>query len=230
MMRHVISPETRLQIVSMAHATLFDDSAESAEAREYVFKKRCITEGVARKFRLGYVPKRVVGSGVPGRLILPLHDQHGRLIALTTRDWRPDAHNRGHWHESFEKKFFLYGYEESLEKIKSSRTVVVVEGQFDVLRLHAAGVCNAIGLLGSKASWFQIALMLRHASRIRLALDNDDAGRVGVKGFFQVLKETGMSKMPSVQIDFVKLDGAKDADEFIQKFGEQIALERFNDE
>jgi len=226
-MREALTAERRNLILELAENTLFDDSEESVEARSYLFGSRKISDSVAREFHIGYIPKRAIGTGLGGRLILPLHDHHGNLVCFTTRDWRPDVHNRGHWHESFEKKLYLYGMHQAMESIMSSRSVVLVEGQFDVLRLHSIGVTNTVGLLGKKPSWFQLALLLREADHLKLALDNDEAGRLGAKEVFNILKSSGMSKMSNVDISFVQLKPAKDADELIDKLGCESAKERF---
>lgn len=224
-MREALSQERRQLIVNMAAETLFDESSESLEAREYVFTTRKISESVARNFRLGYVPKMAFSSGFAGRLILPLFDQHDELVCVTTRDWRPGANNRGHWHESFEKKWYLYGMSVALSAIKSTKKVLVVEGQFDVLRLHSIGITNCVGLLGSKPSWFQLGLLLREADEIILGLDSDEAGRHGTKEFFNLLKATGMSKMSQVKLNVVKLEGAKDLDEMVNIHGQDYVKE-----
>jgi len=226
-MREALTHERRSLIVDMAKETLFDDSPESTEARDYLFSKRKISDSTARLFNLGYVPKMAFATGVAGRLILPLHDHHGRLICLTTRDWREGAHNRGHWHESFEKKWYLYGMHQAIPAIVKTRQVVVVEGQFDVLRLHSIGVVNAVGLLGSKPGWYQLALLLREADEVKLAFDNDDAGRAGVKEVFNILRSSGMSKMARVKFSIVRLNPAKDADELVDRIGAEAVKERF---
>lgn len=226
-MREALTNERRSLIVGMAKETLFDDSAESSEARAYLFGRRKISDEAAKSFHIGYVPKMAFATGVAGRLILPLHDHHGRLVCLTTRDWREGAHNRGHWHESFEKKWYLYGLHQAMPSIVSKRQIVVVEGQFDVLRLHSIGVTNAVGLLGSKPGWFQLALMLREADEVKLAFDNDDAGRAGAKEMFSILKSSGMSKMTRVKVSIVRLNPAKDADELVDRLGADAVKERF---
>jgi DNA primase len=226
-MRQALTEERRDLVVRMAKDTLYDDSSESSEAREYIFGKRKISKQVAAAFRIGYVPKMAFSTGVPGRLILPLYDHHDRLVSITTRDWRDGAHNRGHWHESFEKKWYLYGLNQALPAIVASRRVVLVEGQFDVLRLHSIGVDNAVGLLGSKPGWYQVALLLREADEVMLAFDNDDAGRVGVSEVFKILKQSGMSKMPNVKMTVVRLGPAKDADELVDRLGPEAVQERF---
>ena len=226
-MREALTDERRSLIVEMARETLTDDSAESSEARSYLFSRRKISDSTARLFNLGYVPKMAFATGVSGRLILPLHDHHGKLVCLTTRDWRDGAHNRGHWHESFEKKWYLYGLCQAMPAIVTTRKAVVVEGQFDVLRLHSIGVNNAVGLLGSKPGWYQISLLLREADEIKLAFDNDDAGRAGAKEVFNILRSSGMSKMTRVKVSVVRLNPAKDADELVDRIGAEAVKERF---
>ena len=70
-------------------------------------------------------------------------------------------------------------------------------------------------------------MLLREADEIKLAFDNDDAGRAGAKEVFNILRSSGMSKMTRVKVSVVRLNPAKDADELVDRIGAEAVKERF---
>jgi DNA primase len=74
----------------------------------------------------------------------------------------------------------LYNYHKAFDTIKALKSVVLVEGQGDVIRMYEAGIINCVGLFSCKLTDRQ-AILLEEASvdTIYLALDNDEAGKKG---------------------------------------------------
>lgn len=209
----------REQIVALSQASLYEASNDAAEARDYLFNTRKISESISKDFAIGYVPVRVNNKKISGRIIFPIWDCHGNMVALSTRDFRSSIKNRGHWHESFNKKHHLYGWKTAEDKIKHSKQVVVVEGQFDVLAMHSHGFTNTVGVLGSHLSTFHIMLLIRYADEIVFAFDNDDAGKKAYQESYKIIASNGLLYDKTLSFFKVDLGVHKDPDELLKNSG-----------
>ncbi len=76
-------------------------------------------------------------------------------------------------------KGFLFGLYQAQEAIKESSTVILVEGQFDVMSMVDRGFVNTVGLMGSSLSNMQAHRLIPIATKMVLVLDGDEAGRSG---------------------------------------------------
>jgi 5S rRNA maturation endonuclease (ribonuclease M5) len=111
------------------------------------------------------------------RIVFPVYDETDQfMIGCTGRTINNDPRK---WinQKGFNKSNFLYNYGKALEHIKRTQTIILVEGQGDILRLWEAGIHNAVGMFGSKISDSQEFLIQKTgASNIVIMTDNDDAG------------------------------------------------------
>ena len=84
--------------------------------------------------------------------------------------------------EGFSKANFLYNYGKAIKHIQNCKTVILVEGQGDVIRLWEAGIFNSVGMFGSKLSDAQEFLIQKTgACNIVVLADNDNAGALCIK-------------------------------------------------
>ena len=88
----------------------------------------------------------------------------------------------------------------------------------DALKLNAAGINNVIALMGTALTSDQVNAIKKMRSKVILMMDNDNAGKLGMYQNGNILKKNGID--PFV----VLLSGAKDPDEYINKFG----VDKFN--
>ena len=211
----------RERIVALSQSSLHEDSNDAGEARNYLFNTRKISLEVAKSFGIGYVPVRVDNRRISGRIIFPIWDCHGDLVALSTRDFRSSIKNRGHWHESFNKKHHLYGWKSAEDNIKSTRQIIIVEGQFDVMTMHTHGFNNTVGVLGSHPSFFHIMIMARYADEIIFAFDNDDAGKKAFQESLKIMSSSGLLYDKSLSFFRVDLGRHKDPDELLKSSGQE---------
>lgn len=117
-------------------------------------------------------------SQMYNRVVFPVYDENdeymigctGRTICNSPKKW---INQKG-----FNKSNFLYNYGKAMEHIRSTGTIILVEGQGDVIRLWESGIRNAVGMFGSKISDAQEFLIQKTGvSNIVIMSDNDDAGR-----------------------------------------------------
>ncbi len=145
---------------------------EGELGRKYLMNDRGLKEETLRKFNLGYLPD-TLNHQLAGRIIFPVYDPSGNLIAISSRFINKQDRMPVYWHESYQKSFYLYGVKESKDFIRKWKFVVVVEGQFDVLQLHNSSMFNTVGLCGNKLSSMQLAVIHRYCEDIIILLDKD---------------------------------------------------------
>ena len=115
-----------------------------------------------------------------GRIITPIYDTYGEMVAISTRHMNSD-HKQRFWHESFEKGYYLYGLYQSKETIRKYNKVIIVEGEFDALAYHSFGFTMTVCCCGSAFTLFQISLLSRYCTNFYLMFDGDVAGRKSIQ-------------------------------------------------
>jgi DNA primase len=129
----------------------------------------------------GLIVKREDGTLVPrfrGRLLFPIHDLRSRVVAFSGRilgTGEPKYLNSPDT-PVFHKGKLLYNLHLAKHAMRKAERAILVEGQFDVLRLTLAGFDEVVAPLGTGLSEEQAALLQRHAPHVILLYDSDDAG------------------------------------------------------
>lgn len=200
--------------MTLAAKVLWQD--EGKEALTYLKEKRGLSEEVIREFNFGYCPA-TVSHQLAGRIIMPLYDSYGSLIAITTR--HPTCPKQfQHWHESFDKGFFLFGLNVAKPYIYKANKAIIVEGQFDTTCLHSYGFKMTAGILGSTFNIMHVTLLARMCSEIFVVLDPDKSGDAGMERTIQAsidynLEACGIFCIP------VHMPEKMDPDDFVMKYG-----------
>lgn len=119
------------------------------------------------------------------RLMFPIFDLQGRVVAFTARSLAGVTHTEeevgGKYINSpqtpiYNKSQILYGLHMAKQEIKKRGYVVVVEGNMDVIMSHQAGIKNCVAVSGTALTPDQLALLRRFTTNIMLAFDADAAG------------------------------------------------------
>ena len=115
-----------------------------------------------------------------GRICIPVHDDHGVLVAYAGRwaaDDIPDGESKYKLPPRFAKSAVLY----NLDRVRDAEHLTIVEGYFDVLRLETFGIA-AVALMGCTLSVRQEMLLKGSQARsLTVVLDGDAAGRAGAQ-------------------------------------------------
>ncbi len=115
------------------------------------------------------------GAGIfAGRLVIPIHNERGELVAYCGRVL-DGTQPRYRFPSGFAKSEFVFNLHRAAAA--GQQTAVVVEGFFDCLKVHQAGVPSVVALMGVALYEAQKAALLRHFRSIILMLDGDTAGR-----------------------------------------------------
>ena len=173
----------------------------------------------------GLVVPRKGGGGFydrfRGRLMVPIKDRQGRVIGFGGRslDGSEPKYLNSPETELFEKGKHLFGLDKATEAIRKDDRAVVVEGYFDVIALHAAGISNAVAALGTALSSQQITQLCRCCESKRLIL-NFDADGAGVRAAQRAIGEVEQLAMQGqLELRVLQLPAGKDPDEFLKEHG-----------
>lgn len=196
------------------------------KALNYLIDERKFSDQVIEKFKLGYCPVEV-NHQLSGRIISPIYDESNNLISLSTRHLDKN-HNMRFWHEVFDKGLYLYGLCYAKKSILKVNKVIVVEGEFDVISFHNAGINMTVGVCGSALTYFQICLLSRYCSNFYLMFDGDEAGEKAIYRAMKMYKENNLkfNKINFFPVylpnqfdpdDYVKLEGVDGVKEILKK-------------
>jgi len=190
-------------------------------------------EALKRRFskRYGMKPLLALGLLVKGknerlydrfrdRVIFPIYDLNGRLIAFGGRAFSGEPkYLNSPKTPLFDKSRTLYGLSWAREEIATRKLAVLVEGYTDVLSLHAVGIANAIGSMGTSLTQGQADLLARFADEVIIAYDRDSAGGAASVRGMQILRNAGLS------VRVARLPEGEDPDSFVRRGGKGAFLE-----
>lgn len=203
------------------HDYLLSDEGQ-AIGKAY-FYERGFTEATIEKFQLGFAPEswsafteealsnaysiaNLEKAGLTivkddkqydrfrGRVIFPIWNLTGRVIAFGARILKTDAHQPKYVNspesDIYKKSKSLYGINFAKKSIIGSDNCYLCEGYTDVISLHQAGVENAVASSGTSLTADQIKLVARYTSNITVLYDSDAAGiKASMRGIDMILQE-----------------------------------------
>ena len=171
----------------------------------------------------GLLCERDKGSGCYDRfrerIIFPIRDADnnivsfgGRILDANTPEGNP-KYLHGPTTEVFQKSNILYNLVQARRHMRQKRRVLVVEGYFDVITLHAHGFKETVGTLGTALTLDHIRMLHRNARRIILLFDGDLAGqKAAVRTLPFFLEE-------DIYPQVLTLPKTEDPDSFVRKRG-----------
>lgn len=162
-----------------------------------------------------------------GRLMIPIRDIQGRVIAFTARqtDLTPDddSSKEAKYVNSpetplFSKSHVLFGLDHARKHIEDGQPMVLVEGQLDCLRCFERGVHAAVAPQGTAITENQLAMMRRFTSKAEVLLDGDNAGQKAAMRMLPIALKAGL------EVSFLPLPQGQDPDDLLRDGGAE-ALE-----
>lgn len=220
----------------------YEQLKSSPEALAYIGKRQ-LSPATVKHFGLGYAPdgfellnfmrkqgysdeelitgflcgrSKKTGNPYPyfrGRLMFPIIDTAGHVIAFGGRiigEGEPKYLNTSDT-PAFSKSRNLYALNYAAKS--SSERMILCEGYMDVISLHAAGFTNAVATLGTSITEEQARIMKKYTKKVVISYDSDSAGQRAAERAFRLLADAGL------ETRILKMEGAKDPDEYIKKFG-----------
>lgn len=157
-----------------------------------------------------------------GRLMIPVRDVQGRVVAFTARvtpltpedDKTRDAkYVNSPETPLFQKRRIVFGLERAGKEVRGGKPLLLVEGQLDVIRCWEAGFPEAIALQGTAAGAEQLGLIRRFTDGAVVLLDGDRAGQDAA---FKLLP---LGFEADVDLKFASLPAGSDPDDLLMKDG-----------
>ena len=156
-----------------------------------------------------------------GRVMFPIFDLRGSIIAFGGRVC--EAGETPKYLNSPETPFFnkgrsLYGLDQAREAATRLHRLLVVEGYFDVITLHQAGVTHVVAPLGTALTKDHVETIRRFATTIMLLFDGDAAGKGAALRTLDLFVNTGLT------IQVIALPAGDDPDTFVRREGVEAFL------
>lgn len=231
------------------HENLYKPNAKPAQ--EYV-KKRKMDNTTLKNFMIGYsnnsynelynmlkekgfteeeilasslVNKTKEGKFIDrfrGRLMFPIQDVRNRVIAFGGRvldDSKPKYINSPE-NIVYSKGRHLFGLNVAKKYENKMKKIIIVEGYMDAISLHQRGVHNVVASLGTAMTDAQGHLLRNNSEQVVIGYDSDGAGQAATMRGLEILQNMGCD------IRILQIEGAKDPDEFVVKYGPERFLKQ----
>ena len=221
-----------------------NDPKYGSEAMAYFKDKRKLSDAVIKHFGLGFAPndfglltrhmrklgyteEELVSGFLCGksqktgglydyfrnRVIFPIIDVSGNVVGFGGRvmdDSKPKYLNTSDT-PGFKKSKNLFALNYAKNHCEDS--LILCEGYMDVIAMHSAGFQSAVATLGTALTAEQARLMTKYTKKVVVCYDSDGAGQNAADRSIKILSDVGLD------VRVIRLNGAKDPDEFIKAFG-----------
>ena len=215
------------------------------EARQYLYD-RGLDDEVLRHFQIGLAPaegnyllqsvsgkfseniladsglfhisdKGTMYDAFQDRIMFPLSDDTGRVIAFSGRIWRDPiegAKPQGKYKNSrstllFNKSYELYHLDKAKQVAKKKHELYLMEGFMDVIAAYRTGIENAVASMGTALTQEHVAHLSKFTKKVILAYDGDKAGRLATAKALEVLEKQ--------EVEVVQIPDQMDPDEYLNK-------------
>ena len=187
------------------------------------FSKHAKANGYDPEFleKVGFSIKRQSGEYYDrfhGRVMFPIHNLTGKVIGFGGRILHNDPEKKlakyqnSPESEIYQKKETLYGIYFAKSAIVNKDECILVEGYFDVLRMHQIGIENVVASSGTSLTTEQIRLIKRYTKNITMLYDGDQAG------IHAALRGTDMILTEGMNVRVVVLPPEHDPDSFAKEY------------
>lgn len=212
------------------------------------FRERGFRDDIIAKFELGYAPDRIdftktsaekegykldilKTAGIlgtkddqhfydlyRGRVIFPIHNLSGKIIALAGRildsTLKVSKYINSPESPVYIKNQVLYGAWFAKKSIRELDNCYLVEGYTDVITLHQYGIENVVASSGTSLTEGQISQIQRFTRNVTVLYDGDLAGiKASLRGIDMMLRE-------GLQVWVVQFPDGQDPDSYCRKLGE----------
>jgi DNA primase len=219
-----------------------DPGAEPARA---YLKSRDFPDDLAAEFGLGYAPEgwdttlnwaRKAGYSLEaleagrliamsesgrrfdffrGRLMIPIHDESGQVVAFSGRLLDPEAkaqkYVNSHETPIFVKSRILFGLNKTKRSIIEAGSAILCEGQIDLMRCWQKGVRNVVAPQGTAFTDQQARILKRLATEVVICFDADNAGQNAAQRAIDVLLKEGL------QVRIARIPPGEDPDSLLRR-------------
>jgi len=147
------------------------------------------------------------------RIIIPIHDEHGELVAFGGRvidDTAQPKYLNTSQTALYDKGRTLFNLFRARKSIHEMKHAVLMEGYFDAITAWQAGVTNVVTTSGTALTEHQVKLLKRETQELLLAFDRDDAGLNATQRAIELASKSG------IYIKVVRVPQGKDPDDYLR--------------
>ena len=152
-----------------------------------------------------------------GRLIFPICDEQGRVIAFSGRILSGDEKQAKYVNSPetpiFTKGKVFFGIDKSKRPMLDAESAVICEGQLDLMACYMAGVQNVVAPQGTALTPDHARILKRYVEEVVLCFDADNAGQNAATRSLDPLLAAGLA------IRVATIPNGKDPDDFIKQHG-----------
>lgn len=244
------APDTGLYDILAACSKFYTEQLKNHPAAIEYLKGRGLSGEVSRDFEVGYAPAGwdgvikqlgtdekkldlltqagMLSEGKSGsydkfrdRIMFPIHDRRGRVIAFGGRALADDGPKYLNSPETalYHKSRELYGLYLARQRSGRLDNIIVVEGYMDVVALAQFGFKNVVATSGTATTDTQVEILFRAADTIVFCFDGDKAGR---KAAWRALEAALPKLREGLQAKFLFLPDGEDPDSMVRKHGEEV--------
>jgi len=219
--------------------------SNGAAAREYLARRGVLPEtatafgiGLAERSghalerllaQRGFRPEQMEAAGLVGkrddgslydrfrnRLMFPIHNESGKVIAFGGRALDPDEKSKylnSPETKIYKKSHVLFNLNRARKPAMDADRIVLVEGYMDAVGASQAGVAEVVASCGTALTVEQIRMLRRYSANLHLNFDPDAAGASAAERSLKLLLDE------NVRVRVVELEDGLDPDEYCGKFG-----------
>ncbi|GAA5494219.1 DNA primase [Rubritalea halochordaticola] len=186
-------------------------------ARENNFRGRDLVDAGLAALKAEGNPKAGIYVRFRNRLMFPIHNDYGDIIAFSGRQLVNDP-NSGKYINSpqtqiFDKSRVFFGLDKARRHMTKEKFALICEGQIDAISCHEQGIQNAIAPLGTAFTEHHARLLKRYTDTAILCFDADSAGHKAAQRAFSILVPAG------IHVRCASMPEGEDPDSYIQKHG-----------
>jgi len=246
-------PDVGLYDMLAACAGFYCEQLKQNPAAIEYLKGRGLSGEVTRDFEIGYAPSGwdgvikklgttpakleqlklagMLSEGKSGsydkfrdRIMFPIHDRRGRVIAFGGRALSDDGpkYLNSPETELYHKSRELYGLYLARQRSGRLDSIIVVEGYMDVVALAQYGFKNVVATSGTATTALQVEILFRAADTVVFCFDGDKAGR---KAAWRALEATLPKLREGHQAKFLFLPDGEDPDSMVRQHGKDVFTE-----
>ncbi len=160
-----------------------------------------------------------------GRLMFSLFDHRGNCVGFAGRVL-PSAKQNTAREEAvvkmgkyintsetpvYHKSEVLYGFNVTKDHVRQEDSVVIVEGEIDLIKVYQSGTKNVVAIKGSALTEQQVVLLKRFTRNLKICLDTDLAGKMAA------LRGIAIAEKSDMNIKVIELLEGKDPDDCVSR-------------
>ena len=148
-----------------------------------------------------------------GRITFPIEDTNGYVVGFSSRIYRGEKDISKYTNTKETKVYVkgnnLFNYYKAKSAVRKEKTLIIVEGQMDAIRVYSSGIENVVALMGTALTQNQIELIKRLNCKVILCLDADKAGEGAT------ITNGNLLTNAKIKVQVIRLSDYKDPDEYI---------------